>query len=142
MPDASHAVRRRGRGTTTASSRGHHMTMQNACNTKHLNQQGHACACTPSHLHDACTVRDSTVSKCVGGASRPRRHTAPRRCLRTVTKHRRICWLLSTDEVKLQLPRVHSLCSKEWAARGCRVPQHQDTSTTYSLNRLCVLLSQ
>ena len=61
--------------------RGHHATMQNACNTASESTRPRVRTCTPSHLHDACTVRDSTVSQSVGAASRPRRHTAPRRHL-------------------------------------------------------------
>ena len=48
--------------------RGHHTKMRNAYNTKRLNQHGHACAHARLHI---CTARDSTVSQCVGGASRP-----------------------------------------------------------------------
>ena len=82
--------------------RGHHTTMQNARNTPSESTRPGLRTCTPSHLHDACTVRDSTVCQSVGGASRPRRHTAPRR-------HLPIGRLLSRDEVKLQLPRVHTV---------------------------------
>ena len=105
-PDASHAVRQRGRGTTTAPSPGHHTTMQNACNTESESTRPRVRTCTPSHLHDACTVRDSTVSQSVGGASRPRRHTTPRRQLP-------IGRLLLRDEVKLQLSLVHTVFAAE-----------------------------
>ena len=89
------------RGHNYSTFRGHHTIMQNACNTKRLNQHGHACARARLHICStlALPVRRRGVS--------PRRHTAPRRHLPIGRCFR--------DEVKLQLPRVHTVFAAKWA---------------------------
>ena len=83
----------------------------------------HERTCTPSHVHDTCTDRGSRNALVERLAQEGT--LAPRRYLRTVTKHRRMQVIIERRGEAATSTSAQGLYSREWAVHRCRVPRHQ-----------------